>query len=195
AADDRQTARNLLHLQESIGIEDMHIVEGDFRWAMGRGAGGDENDLSAQAARSTGAAANRDGVSIFKGGLAVNQFDMVQLEILTNALAFHFHHFALVMHEVMDGEIFFQGIINAVESALAQAGKIERRFAQRLAGHSAGVDAASADLRGTLDDGHALAEISCLGAGLFARGPAADDHQIEVVACCQKESSESETEF
>ena len=107
AADDRQTARNLLHLQESIGIEDMHIVEGDFRRALGRGAGGDENDLSAQAARSAGAA-NGDGVSIFKGGLAVNQFDVVQLEILTNALPFHFHHFALVMHEVMDGEIFFQ---------------------------------------------------------------------------------------
>src|SRR5438105_10635612 len=93
------------------------------------------------------------------------------------------------MHEIMDGEIFFQRIINTVEPALLEAGKIQRRFAQRLAGHGAGVDAASADLRGTLDDGNSLAEISCLGAGLFARGPAADDDQIETVACCQNFSS------
>src|SRR5438067_1673795 len=120
---------------------------------------------------------------------------MVQLEVLADPLALHFHHFALVMHEVVDSEIFFQGIINAVEPALSEARKIERRFAQRLAGHSAGIDAASAEAGSAFNDGHALSEISCLRARLFAGGATADDHEIEVVVRCHKNSSESETEF
>ena len=78
-----------------------------------------------------------------------------------------------------DGKIFFQRIINAVKSALLQAGKIEGRFAKCFAGNSSGVDTTAANRRSTLDNGNALAEIGRLSGTFFASGATADDQQVK----------------
>ena len=106
---------------------------------------------------------------------------MVQREILEDAPALHLDDFAFVVHEIVDGEIFFQRVVDAVEAALLQAGEIEGRFAQRFAGDRAGVDATAADVLGALDDRHALAEVGGLSAGFFASGAAADHDQVEEI--------------
>ena len=116
---------------------------------------------------------------VLECGLAADELDAVQLEIFQNALPLHLNHFALVVHEVVYGQILFQRVIDAVQAALLQARKVERGFAERLAGHRAAVDAASADNGSSLDDGHPLAEIGRLGARLFSGGSAADHHKIE----------------
>ena len=76
-------------------------------------------------------------------------------------------------------KIFFQRIVDPVQPALLQPGKIERRFAQSLARHRSGVDATAPDHLGALDYRHALAEIGSLGARLFARRAAANYNQIK----------------
>src|SRR6266436_7707328 len=117
-----------------------------------------------------------------KSGLTAHQLDVMEREILQDARAFHVHDFALVVHEVVDGEIFLQRVINAVKAALLQAREIECRFAKGLAGNGAGVDATAAHMFGALDDGNAFAEVGCLGATLFAGGSASDHDEVESVA-------------
>jgi len=50
------------------------------------------------------------------------------------------------MHEIVDSEIFLERIVDTVEAALAESGKVESGFAQRFAGNGAGVDAAAPGL-------------------------------------------------
>ncbi len=65
-------------------------------------------------------------MSIQKSGLSAHEVDLVEREILQDAPAFHFDDFALVMHEVVNGKIFLERIVDTVEAALLQARKIER---------------------------------------------------------------------
>ena len=46
------------------------------------------------------------------------QFDVMEFQVFQDTLSFHLHHLALVVHEIMHGQIFFQGIVDAVEPAL-----------------------------------------------------------------------------
>src|SRR5467141_1656021 len=121
-------------------------------------------------------------MGIQKSGLPTHEVDLVKRDILQDAAAFHFHHLALVVHEVVDGEIFLERIVDAVEAALFQAREIKRGCAKGLAGNGAGVDATAAHVFGALDDGHALAEIGCLRATFFTGGSATDNDQIESIA-------------
>src|SRR5919109_1451106 len=135
-------------------------------------------------------------MAICKGRLGANKFDLVQSEISQNPPPLHVHYFALVVHEVVHGEIFFQRIINAVEPALLQAGKIKRRFTQSFAGNRARVDAASTHVLRSLDNRDALAKISSLRSGLLARRAAANHNQIKIFGRTHLASpTQAETEF
>jgi len=105
----------------------------------------------------------------------------VECEVFQNAAALHIDDFALVVHEVVDGEILLERVVDTVETALLEAGKIECGFAKGLAGNGAGVDAASTHVLGALDDGNGFAEIGSLRAPLFTGGATADHDQIELV--------------
>jgi len=86
------------------------------------------------------------------------------------------------VHEIVNGKIFFQRIVDAVEAALIESGEIEGGFSKGFAGNGAGVDAASTHVLSTFDDSHAFAEVSRLGAALFAGRAAAEDDQVESIA-------------
>jgi len=60
-------------------------------------------------------------------------------------------------------------MINAIEPALPQPGKIKRRFAQRLAWRRAGVEARAIRLPAALDQCNALSEVGRLRRALFPR--------------------------
>jgi hypothetical protein len=180
AADDREAFGNALHLQESVGVESVDVVEGDFGRAMRLGTGGDENDVAAKAVLSI-ATGDVDGVRVLEGGLAVEKCDLMEREIFEDVLAFHFHHFALVVHEVVYGEIFLERVVDAVEAALLKAGEVQGGFAQRFAGDRAGVDATAAGVLSAFDHGDALAEVGGLRAGFFSRRAAADDQQVKLL--------------
>src|SRR5580658_9271201 len=104
-------------------------------------------------------------------------------EILENALAFHLHHFALVVHEVADGEIFLERIVDAIEAALLEARKVKGGFAQRLARDGASVDRASSHIFAAFNNGDALAKIGSLRTRFFSGRAAANYDQIEMFAC------------
>src|SRR5260370_718929 len=127
-------------------------------------------------------AGNGDRMGVYKGGLAGQAMDMVECEVVQNAEALHVDDFTLVMHEIVDGKIFLERVVDTVETALLEAGKVECRFAEGLAGNGTGIDATAAHMFGALDDGNAFAEIGGLGAAFFTSRAAADHDQIETVA-------------
>src|ERR1700674_1935448 len=75
-----------------------------------------------------------------------------------------------------------------MQAALLKAGKVERGFAKSLAWNGAGVDATAAQVRGALNDRHALAEIGGLGAGLFAARATSDDDKLVGIVQGHKKS-------
>src|SRR2546422_178002 len=114
---------------------------------------------------------------IQKCGLSAHEVDMVKREIFQDAPALHVHHFALVMHEVVNGKIFLERIVDTVEAALLQAREIQRGFAEGLAGNGTGIDTTAAHMLATLDDGHAFAKVGSLSASLLTGGAATADEQ------------------
>src|SRR2546422_10078270 len=119
---------------------------------------------------------------IQKCGLSAHEVDMVKREIFQDAPALHVHHFALVMHEVVNAKIFLERIVDTVETALLQAREIQRGFAEGLAGNSTGIDTTAAHMLATLDDGHAFPKAGSLSANVLTGGDTADDDQGETVA-------------
>src|SRR2546428_12080060 len=115
---------------------------------------------------------------IQKCGLSAHEVDMVKREIFQDAPALHVHHFALVMHEVVNGKIFLERIVDTVEAALLEAGKIERGFAEGLAGNGTGIDTTAAHMLAALDDGHAFAKVGSLSASLLTGGAPASDGPV-----------------
>src|SRR5713101_4525848 len=126
-------------------------------------------------------ACDGNGIRVLKGCLAADAFDLMECEVLQNAPALHVDDFTLVVHEVVDSKILLEGVVDSVEAALLEAGKVESGFAQGLAGNGAGIDATAAHMLGALDDGNAFAEIGGLGGALFTSRAAADYDEIERV--------------
>ena len=117
AADHRQALWDAVHLQECVGVKNPDVVESYFWWTVRFAPGGDQNHIAAQLARAI-RSGNGHRMGIFERSPAADELDVMKVEILQDALALHFHHFALVVHEVVDGEILFQRIVDAVETAL-----------------------------------------------------------------------------
>jgi len=107
---------------------------------------------------------------------------MVKCESCEDAPTLHVHNFALVMHEVVNGKVFLERIVDTVEASLLQAREIERGLAEGLAGNGAGIDATAAHILGAVDNGNAFAKVGGLSASLLTGGAAADDDQIKIVA-------------
>jgi hypothetical protein len=70
-------------------------------------------------------------------------------------------------------------MVDTVKSALPQPGKIKRRFAQRLAGHRARIDARATQLRAPLDQCNALPKVGSLRHALFPCRARADHDQVK----------------
>ena len=73
---------------------------------------------------------------------------------------------------------FLTEVVAAVKRPVAETGQVQDRFAQRLAGHRAAVDAHSSEHVAAVDHGHALAEFRRGNRAFLPGGTAADHDQI-----------------
>jgi hypothetical protein len=80
--------------------------------------------------------------------------------------------------QVGDGDLFLDPVAGAVQLALAHAGQVEHRLAQRLGRDGAGVDADAAEHVAALDDRDRLAELGRRDRGLLAAGTGTDDDEV-----------------
>jgi hypothetical protein len=90
-------------------------------------------------------------------------------------------HDASTVHEVGDRDVRLHVVLHAIESTLAETGKVERGFAQRLGRNGARVDRGATGFGGALHDAHALAEIRGLRGALLAGRAGANDEQVVVI--------------
>src|SRR5258708_45603 len=123
---------------------------------------------------------------IEKSGLAAHEFDVMEREIFQDTPALHIHDFAFVVHEIVDSEIFLERIVDAVEAALLEPGKIKRRLPKGFPPDCAPVDPMAAQWVGGLEDTAPLAEKRGLGTAIFAGGATANNDQIEIAARSHK---------
>ncbi len=89
---------------------------------------------------------------------AMKRLDVEASHLLFPAPAFVRGDVVLVAHEIRDGRLSPEREIDAKELARTQAGKRQRRFAQRLARDRAGVDPGAADIAQFFHERDALAE-------------------------------------
>ena len=91
-------------------------------------------------------------------------------------------HEVFAGHEVLEVDVGLEVDLHALaELARAEAGEEQGRFAERLAGERAPVDARAAELLVVLDEAGLVVEVRGLRRRLLAGGPAADDDQLVVI--------------
>src|SRR5580700_5549184 len=156
----------------------MNVIESNLRRTMRFRTCGNEDHVGTERSFSFGTA-DCDSVAIVERSVAVKELNVMKFEVLEDTVAFQLHDGAFVVHEIVNGEIFLQRVIDAVKTALLQAGKIKGGLTKSFAGDGSGVDAAAADFSGALDDRHALAEIGRLGRPFFSGRAAAYDYEVE----------------
>ena len=80
--------------------------------------------------------------------------------------------------QVGGGDLLLDAVAGAVQLALAHAGEVDDRLAQRLRRNGAGVDADSAEHPAALDDRDRLAELRRRDGGLLAARTRTDDDEV-----------------
>ena len=85
---------------------------------------------------------------------------------------------ATAVHEVRNDEAFLEGIVDPVQAALPQPGKIQGCFTQSLGRDGPRVDPGSAEMAGPLDQRDALSEVGGLSGPLFSGRPGTNYDQV-----------------
>jgi hypothetical protein len=110
---------------------------------------------------------------------SAEDLDVVPFHVGSHDRPFHLHHVLLATHEVRNGETFLEGIVDSVEAALPQSGKIQCCLTQSLGRHGPRVNPSSPEVLRPLDQGNPLPEVSSLSRPLFSRRPGTDYDQVK----------------
>jgi len=86
-------------------------------------SGGNENHFAAQSACAIYAGTRKRCERPSNAARPCMSFYVMKFEVFQDALPLPLHHLALMMHEIADGEILFEGIVDAVDTALLEAEK------------------------------------------------------------------------
>ena len=121
-------------------------------------------------------------MAVEKSRDALDLRDPVLADVVVDQLPLGFDDRTLAEHEVRDGDILLDVIVDAIQPALAKTREIQGGLAERLGRNPPGVDRRAARLRRALHDTHALAEVGGLRGALFAGGSGADHDEVVVFA-------------
>ena len=126
-----QTGGDLPDLQDRVAVANAFVIEWHVRRAIGRGAGGDQDDFALQLllAKLVG---DCDLCRRDKARLALVSIDGVPAEVLIDSPPFLFQHLVLAIHEVVDGDSLDRQIDGVTKPALAKAGEMQSRLTERL---------------------------------------------------------------
>ena len=116
----------------------------------------------------------RPGSVLDDNGVRVDESAVPGVEVDPVAHQLTAHHVLLLGDDVLGAgeqirgrDLLLDAVAGAVQFALAHAGQVDHRFAQRLGRDGAGVDAHAAEHPAALDDGDRLAELCRRDGGLL----------------------------
>ena len=171
--------RQGLQVEDAVGVQHPVFVELDAGRAGRLGAGGDHDVLAADGrALAAGGVLDQDGVRVDEPAVALDQIDAVAHQLRP-------HHVLLLADDVCGagqqvggGDLLLDAVAGAVQLALAHAGEVDDRLAQRLGRNGSGVHANTAQHPAALDDGDRLAELCRRDRGLLAARTRTDDDEV-----------------
>ena len=120
-------------------------------------------------------------VRIDESGVRLNDLDSVALKLVSGDVQLVLDDVLGAVEQVGHRDILFYRVRGAVDAALAESGKVKRRFAQRLTRDRAGVDAGATDHRLVLSNSRPLAELGGLDRGALPGRAGADDEEVVIV--------------
>jgi len=132
------------HGEDLVAIDDGAAVDGNLGIGSGLGAGGDDDEVSAQV-REAGAVADANVVGVDELAGAVEKIDAVALELVLNHSDFVFDDALHSEVEVGHGDDFLGALIGAVKFFVIETREMQDGFAHGLAGDRAGIGADATD--------------------------------------------------
>ena len=115
---------------------------------------------------------------IRKAGDARYDFDAVSRKLRADHVDFGLDDVEGPEREIGHGDRLFHAIVEAVNTLILISGKMQHRFADRLAWDRAGIDRGSADHLQLLDQGGPLSKFSRLNRGALSRRPGTNHDEI-----------------
>ena len=176
-AHDDHRVRDLLQVEDPVRVEDGALVERDAVRVGRPRAGREDEPLGADAAL----AVVRDHLQLVgagERGHAVDHGHVVAHELVAHHVALGLDDLLHARSQVAEGEVGLHPEGLAVDLALAQAGEVEDRLAQRLAGDRPGVRRDAAEHRPAVDDHGPLVQLGRLHRGLQAARTRPDDREL-----------------
>ena len=176
-AHDDHRVRDLLQVEDPVRVEDGALVERDAVRVGRPRAGREDEPLGADAAL----AVVRDHLQLVgagERGHAVDHGHVVAHELVAHHVALGLDDLLHARSQVAEGEVGLHPEGLAVDLALAQAGEVEDRLAQRLAGDRPGVRRDAAEHRPAVDDHGPLVQLGRLHGGLQAARTRPDDREL-----------------
>ena len=175
-----QCARDAVHVDQSVGVEDGPVVELHGRGPGRPGAGGDDDVLGGDLPLATVVPFDQQGVRIDEAPGPFQQGDVVADQLVPDHVDLPADDVRGPAAEVLDGDVLLHPVALAVDAALAEPGEVQHGFAERLRGDGSGHHADPAHLA-SLDDGRSPAELRRLDGGLLSRRSATDHQEVELV--------------
>ena len=165
-------------LEETVGVDDARVVEGDVIRLEGGGAGGDQDEARGELGGLTVGGLDADGIAIDDAAAPPDDVDPLAVEVLLDAVVLLVLDPVALGHERVDGEFVTDGRIDPRQWAAAEGRAEQRRLPQRLGGDGAGVDHRPTGMAALLDDRHPVPEVPGLGGRFLTGRTAADADQV-----------------
>ena len=170
-AHDHHRRRQGLQIQDPVGVQHPVLVELDARRAGRLGAGGDHDEFASDSCSFTaGLVIDTDGVRVEKTAVPGVEVDPVTHQLTAHHVLFLGDDVRGAGEQIRRRDLLLDPVAGAVQFALAHAGQVDHRFAQRLAGDGSGVHAHAAEHPAALDDGDRLAELCRRDGGFLPTG-------------------------
>ena len=178
AADDDHRPRHARQIEDLVGIENRFAVERNVRGPRGPRAGGQQDVLGLEDLPFA-AAADFDAVRIDERRLAVRDVHAVAGELVLDDVPIGLRDFDHLPPQLVHRDLALAEVAVVVHVALAVAGEVDDRFANRLGRDRARVQRHAADkLALPLDDDHAPILLGGGDGRLLAGRPAAHHDQV-----------------
>ncbi len=180
-ADDDQRAWQVLHFQKFVAVDHRPTIKRHVVGAERTRADREQDALGADLNDIVIVLLDLQRIGRNEARLAAHV-----LHAVAGKLVFENFHFVVerdqqAAAQIVGADLLLDAIGLAVKAALAPAGQVQRRLAQRFRRDRTGMNRDATDPAALLDNEHFLVELGCLDGGAAAGRAAADDDKVILV--------------